>query len=169
LTIFVFLLLLAWGQDGPVDEIDTFAAVIQDRDGYVNVRDEPESGGKVVDKIYNGERFFVRGGFDWEWYEVCTPRGNWGYAHKSRLKKVRSQALFPARVADREGSANLRRTPEGGVLGRVASGQIVIVLGDHGEGDVREVFKQDRWFHVLTSKGQAGYIHSSRLKPVLQL
>lgn len=63
-------------------------AVIDDPDGYTNVRSRPDKTSKIVDTVKKGERFMVLDKED-DWYEVETPGGEIGYMHASRVKFVK--------------------------------------------------------------------------------
>lgn len=172
------LLLLLWiapalAQDGPVDDLaTTFVAVIRDKDGYTNVRASADGKSAVVDKLHTGERFFVRQFIEEEWARVCTPRGIWGYAHRSRLKKVRSRAYYPVVVTDRDGYLNMRQGPgtDYPVVVQLARGECVVVLEAPGAGqrDVREVLAEKRWLQVIDARGKVGYVFSDRVRPNLE-
>ena len=60
-------------------------AVINDPDGYTNVRSGPGIQRKVIGRIVDGEVFYVlsrRG----EWWQVKTRDGKHGFMHHSRVK-----------------------------------------------------------------------------------
>lgn len=61
------------------------AAVIDDPDGYTNVRSLASTSGTVVDVIYEGQTFYThpqRG----NWWHVRTASGKFGYVHSSRIR-----------------------------------------------------------------------------------
>ncbi len=78
-----------------VESVDSVAvvvrekAVIDDPDGFVNVREEPVKGSRVVGKIAEGEVFYY-GVTDNDWWEVAkTPDGEKiGYVHQSRIRPI---------------------------------------------------------------------------------
>ncbi len=163
----------ALAQDGPVDDLaTTFVAVIQDKDGYTNVRASPDTKSEIVDKLHTGEHFFVRQFIDQEWARVCTPRGLWGYAHSSRLKKVGSKAYYPVMVTDRDGYVNLRRGPgtDHPVVTQAARDECLVVLEVPGAGqrDVGEVLTEKRWLLAIDPRGKVGYVLSDRVRPNLE-
>ncbi len=175
LIVLVSLLWIApaLAQDGPVDDLaTTFVAVIQDKDGYTNVRASPDLKAAVVDKLHTGEHFFVRQFTEEEWARVCTPRGVWGYAHRSRLKKVGSRAYYPVVVTDRDGYLNLRQGPgtDHPVVAQLARDECLVVLEVPGAGqrDVAEVLAEKRWLHAIDARGKVGYVFSDRVRPVLE-
>lgn len=172
LTILLLTGVVALAQDLPVhDRPVTFVGIIEDPDSYTNVRDRPSLEGRVVDKLLQGEHFFVRSGWDWEWWEVCTPRGKWGYTHRSRLKQVRSGAYYPVRVTDPDGTVNLRSGPgtEHPVILRSPTDTCLVVLLKQANPhvDVRSVLTSQRWFEVMTPEGKVGFVHGSRITPVI--
>src|SRR5215210_5048515 len=60
-------------------------AVINDPDGYTNLRSGPGIQYQVVSKVVNGEIFYViyqQG----NWWQVRTREGKSGYMHRSRIK-----------------------------------------------------------------------------------
>jgi len=65
-------------------------AVIDDPDGYVNVREKESKKSKIVAKIAEGEEFYYRP-TDSDWWEVAeTADGDiLGYVHNSRIKPIK--------------------------------------------------------------------------------
>lgn len=62
---------------------------INDPDGYVNVRKEPNSKSKIVDIIKEDETFeYIESETDWWW--VTKLNGSKGFVHKSRIKEEKS-------------------------------------------------------------------------------
>jgi uncharacterized protein YndB with AHSA1/START domain len=57
-------------------------AVIDDPDGFVNVRETPD--GKIVARLEKDECFAVRSDSS-DWWSVVTPKGVCGYVHRSRV------------------------------------------------------------------------------------
>jgi len=70
----------------PVDE-DPFnwTAVIDDPDGYTNVRSMKSSSSEIVTKVYKNEEFYTykQNG---NWWQVRTSDGKLGYMHLSRIR-----------------------------------------------------------------------------------
>jgi hypothetical protein len=60
--------------------------IIQDPDGYVNIREKRSIGSKILGTIKDGEIFYF-----WEltgnWYVVQTAQGLRGFVHKTRIKE----------------------------------------------------------------------------------
>ena len=61
------------------------SAVIDDQDGWSNLRAEPNLGSRVVCRIYQGAPFVVRGTRE-EWYRVTTHSGVSGWIHRSVVR-----------------------------------------------------------------------------------
>lgn len=57
--------------------------MVQDRDGWTNVRSTP--GGSVVGTVDSGSGVLGVGGDSGEWRRIMTPGGMFGYIHSSRL------------------------------------------------------------------------------------
>lgn len=67
------------------------SAVINDPDGFTNVREGQNGQSKIVGKIYNGDVFYYEKTSS-DWWEVYLKDDNnmMGYMHKSRIKDVDS-------------------------------------------------------------------------------
>lgn len=59
--------------------------IIQDSDGYTNLRKEKNSSSAVIEKVKSGEKIEVVDGSG-DWWLVITNSGNKGYIHKSKIK-----------------------------------------------------------------------------------
>jgi uncharacterized protein YgiM (DUF1202 family) len=60
-------------------------AVINDPDGYTNVRSGPGTQYEVLSKIVDNETFYVVSQ-QGSWWQVRTQDGTYGYMHRSRIK-----------------------------------------------------------------------------------
>lgn len=62
----------------------TETAIINDPDGYTNVRAQPSGKSKVIARLYDNEPFYTyqQNG---DWWQVKTKSGIEGYMHKSRI------------------------------------------------------------------------------------
>lgn len=60
-------------------------AIIDDPDGYTNVRGRSSVSGAIIDRMVTGETFYtyIQEG---DWWRIKTPRGKIGYMHMSRIK-----------------------------------------------------------------------------------
>lgn len=63
----------------------TLKAVIDDPDGYTNVRSMKSSSSSVVTQVNRNERFYTHLQ-DGSWWQVKTSAGKVGYIHTSRIK-----------------------------------------------------------------------------------
>ncbi len=67
-------------------ENDTDYGIIQDKDGYTNLRKEKNTTSEIIQKINTGEKVEIIESRDANWYYVKTSKGKEGYVNKSRLK-----------------------------------------------------------------------------------
>lgn len=80
--------------------------IIKDKDGYTNVRSEPNSKSKILYKLMDCEAFWFNEDLEGNWVEVFIPSDKFsmeytnenasmisGYIHKSRLQKISSLSL----------------------------------------------------------------------------
>ena len=62
--------------------------MINDLDGYTNIRKSNRANSEIIGKIVDGEVFTY-----WEtndsWYIVQTAKGIKGYVHKSRIRPIK--------------------------------------------------------------------------------
>jgi hypothetical protein len=72
-------------------------AVIEDPDGFVNMRSKPEADSEVVLKIQKDE-FFVCEPAESDWWHVEDFFGNEGYMHKSRIRLIKD---LPGKALER--------------------------------------------------------------------
>lgn len=126
--------------------------VINDPDGYTNVRSGPGKNYSVITKIYKGEYFIIKS-TDGEWWSAIAPNGKEGYIHKSRVKIVREDAILTGYINDPDGYTNVRSGPgkKYSVVAKVYEGEMFIIL-ETGE-----------WHKIITKKGIVGYMHYSRI------
>ena len=75
-------------------------AMINDPDGYVNIREKPNANSKIVRKIREGEMFYFTPISKAEWYPVYLKEAPpcIGYIHKSRIKTFGD---FPKKLQDK--------------------------------------------------------------------
>ncbi|HRL21715.1 MAG TPA: IrmA family protein [Alcaligenes sp.] len=61
------------------------AATIADKDGYTNVRAQPNAESAVIEKIFENETFYTfqqKG----KWWQMCSPSGQIGYMYHNRVR-----------------------------------------------------------------------------------
>ena len=63
-------------------------AVINDPDGYTNVRNGMSAEAKIIDRLYEGEHYEVFPSTDSNWWVVYTQSNVKGYVHKSRVRII---------------------------------------------------------------------------------
>lgn len=63
-------------------------ALIQDKDGYSNVRAQPNGKSDVIEKLFEKDVFYT---FEQKgnWWQVCTPTGQIGYLYHDRIRVQR--------------------------------------------------------------------------------
>jgi len=78
-----------WPTPSPADEKSTpkaeLQAVINDPDGFTNIRSGPGTQYEVISRVVNGELFYVLSP-QGDWWRVRTREGKYGYIHRSRIK-----------------------------------------------------------------------------------
>ena len=63
-----------------------YIAIIQDPDGYTNVRNGMSANSEIIDRLFEGENYEVFPSTDNNWWLVNTKSNVKGYVHKSRIK-----------------------------------------------------------------------------------
>ncbi len=63
-------------------------AVIEDPDGYTNVREGMSTESKIIDRLFEGEHYVVYPTADNNWWMVYTQAKVRGYVHKSRVRII---------------------------------------------------------------------------------
>lgn len=64
-------------------------AVINDPDGYTNVRKEPSTKAEITERVLDGQSFLVLS-VNNKWCHIITPTGKYGFMHASRVKSLRA-------------------------------------------------------------------------------
>jgi hypothetical protein len=77
-----------------------FMAVIQDPDGYTNVRDGQN--GPVIAKLKAGERFIAIEDTSDDWWRVILPSGAEGVIHRSRIHRLPEEPLIKLPIDSKE-------------------------------------------------------------------
>ncbi|OEK08569.1 hypothetical protein A8C32_03720 [Flavivirga aquatica] len=77
-------------------------AIINDSDGYTNLRKEPNSKSEVVSKIIDKEYFFYAPVEGVEWSNVKTLKKEEGYVHNSRIKDIQNDELISVSIFDHD-------------------------------------------------------------------
>jgi len=65
-----------------------YIAIIQDPDGYTNVRNGMSKNSEIIDRLFEGENYEVFPSSDNNWWVVYTQSNVKGYVHKSRIKII---------------------------------------------------------------------------------
>ena len=137
-------------------------AVIDDPDGYTNIRSGPGKNHKLCTKVNENKRFIVlskRG----EWRKVFVMQGNGkkGFIHESRIKIDRNDAIGAATVKT-DTSIYGAPSNSSGTVGMIHKDNIVCVLAT----DIND-FTPDSgsWIKIITQNGTTGYVNTSE-KPL---
>lgn len=72
-------------EDGSSSNMNGQPALINDPDGYTNIRSGQGATYDIVGIVKEGEEFYVQTGNN-EWWKVTTKNGITGYMHKSRIR-----------------------------------------------------------------------------------
>ncbi len=75
--------------ESPVQKL-LLVGIINDKDGYTNVREAPSNEAKVIDKITDKEYFYYVPNSNSDWWQVSRKddiKAIVGYVHKSRILK----------------------------------------------------------------------------------
>ena len=75
-------------------------AVIQDPNGYTNVRDGQN--GPVIAKLKTGERFIAIENTSDDWWRVILPSGAEGVIHRSRTHRLPEEPLIKLPIDSKE-------------------------------------------------------------------
>ncbi|KXK56760.1 MAG: Bacterial SH3 domain protein [Chlorobi bacterium OLB5] len=73
-------------EDSSIEIFDGETAIINDPDGFTNIRYQPNTNSEILDKIIDGEEFQVIVDLSKDWWKVKTKKGIIGYVHKSRVR-----------------------------------------------------------------------------------
>lgn len=86
-----------------------FLAVIQDPDGYTNVRDGQN--GPVIAKIKTGEKFIAIEDTSDDWWNVILASGVQGVIHRSRIHRLQEEPLIKFPIDSKEFFHMLKTQP----------------------------------------------------------
>ena len=142
----------AWGQD---------RGVINDPDGYVNVRRSKSTSSPVVARVKDNEPFTFEPDEDMDWCKVTLRSGKTGWMHRSRIRLYFTEADLPEKPEPGTSS-------EIAELGRIATGMDYhILVRKAARGDVEAQKK----FFGLTEKadGAAGESYAGDLTTMVHL
>ncbi len=73
-------------EDGSSSNMNGQPALINDPDGYTNIRSGQGTTYDIVGIVKEGEEFYVQTSSNNEWWKVTTKNGIAGYMHKSRIR-----------------------------------------------------------------------------------
>ena len=137
--------------------------MVQDADGWTNVREAADLKSPVVTRVDAGDRVIISSEKS-EFYDclLLFQEGElpevFGFIHKSRVK-ITGTALGAGIVHDPDGWSYLREGPstQDRALGKIfPEDGFFIVLSQAGE-----------WYKIETRQGKRGFLHLSRLEWVM--
>ena len=131
--------------------------VINDNDGYTNVREIKRNDAKILTKIYEGEVFAVEKSSE-NWWKVITKNGIQGYVHKSRINIIENLTKYNAKINDIDGFTNIRAD-------KGINFQILDKLYE-GELFIAEKNEFSNWWLIRKSNGIVGFVHNSRIQVI---
>ena len=113
--------------------------LINDPDGYTNVREKPEANSNVLFKVNEGEYFYYTIAKDKNWWRVVNMDGNAGFMHKSRIIHVNEYVIMGKTYKSNESKLKIRYK-------KIGETEIKIVQIDHIES------KCDAYIEILSTK-----------------
>jgi hypothetical protein len=147
-----------------------YRGVIDDPDGYVNLRSGKSTDAPVVAKVKAGEPFFFeREGSD-DWCKVKLAKGKTGWMHHSRIRLFFTKDDLPAeadeddeidRQSDRRG-VNYYKITQGAVRGDLAARKRFFSVSDYADGAGAE----EHWgvlrvvIHLMGDDALASFLRS---------
>ena len=156
-------------------EEDELRGVIDDPDGYVNVRAEKGMGSPVVAKVKNDELFTFSCKPGDEWATVTLSSGITGWMHHSRIRLFFEKADLPAKGADegesevehlaREQGLDYYATVQGAVHGDAKARKDFFALADDVDGAAAEEFEVvlPTVFHLIGDEALANFLREQSL------
>ena len=150
-----------------LSSLTTFAVryVVDTKDGYANLREEPNSKSKVIKKLKNNHEmvFWHEKG---EWFCVGAEPDD-KYSDMTDGYINRKVKLHPEtyEISAKEGYANVRNeaTKNSDIIGELKNGRVVASIKEHQKGD---------WYYIeYEADGTPfdyGYIHKSQLKKYVE-
>jgi Bacterial SH3 domain len=87
--------------------------VIDDPDGFVNVRAEKSADAAVIATVKTGEPFTFESENDPDWYKVTLKSGKSGWMHLSRIRLYFTEKDLPSREEDPTGESEIDQFARG--------------------------------------------------------
>lgn len=86
--ILTITMLMTFGAVNAQDVSSYKKAIINDPDGYTNVREGKSVNYAIITRIYENEVFYAYPSSESSWYPVITINGTKGFVHNSRIKFI---------------------------------------------------------------------------------
>jgi hypothetical protein len=123
--------------------------MVYSADGYANVRSAPNA--KILRRCPNGSVVFTETGYYYKgWLRIFSDRCGDGYMHESQLVYPEANVQF----ISRDGYTNVRSTPNGRIIGQIATGRTAEVYLRKGE-----------WLMIVSDDYSiSGWVHQSQVE-----
>lgn len=139
-------------------------AVINDNDGWTNIRTGPSATSPVVGRIEAGERFYSHQQSD-NWWQVRTANGLEGYMHGSRIRFVGNEAANPQMIiADSD-----RRLLQASEIAALSKSELRIarneIFARHGRRfnspELKSYFARFDWYKPVSAEVQINAVEKT--------
>jgi hypothetical protein len=127
--------------------------IIQDSDGYTNIRSRNSIKSKIVGTIRSNEAFTYIS-HKGNWFYISTQSGIQGYIHNSRVLNLISFHSGIAIIKDVDGYTNVRKGPS-------IDSKVVTVINEYDSFWFKII--PGNWWEVVSKNGIKGYMHKSRI------
>jgi len=151
-----FLLLCAFTLTGVGTALAQYHGVINDPDGYTNVRAEQSKESAIVTKVVTGEVFEFEGGEGSEWWKVKLTSGKSGWMHQSRIRLRAKESEIP----------NGEEGDELSIYGRAHGIDYFALAKGAAKGEPESM---KRYFAITDTDGGAAETHTDILKTVIHV
>lgn len=154
---------------GKIPSLSYKIGVIDDPDGYTNMRAGNGIDKEIIEKVNSGEHFLIISS-DGDWWKIMTPSCKTGYMHNSKIKIIEGEEAFAVgKIIDSDGYAYLREGPSKGypVICKVLSGNIVILVKYDSDAFLRKAGPRasiGSWTKVICGNGTRGYMNTAGME-----
>lgn len=130
-----------------------YIGIIDDEDGYANIRSGCSVGTRITGQISRNEAFSFQK-MSGNWWEVTSKDNIVGYMHSSRVKQLLANPTGKAQINDPDGYTNVRSKENNKIIiGKVYKNETFWYKENSSE-----------YWDVVTKTGMKGVMHKSRIK-----
>jgi len=160
----------------PTPPLFNLTAIIDDPDGYTNVRREKSATSEIVTKVYQNEEFFTYAQSG-DWWQIKTRAGIIGYMHVSRIKIVagKSTSGVGGPRWPWTSERNIRKEDLSGLSKSELELMRNEIYARHGwvfkRDDLRRYFESQSWYRpkgTLARREQANILATAEMTPIEQ-